>query len=82
MPFQAPPPAKIDYASIDQEVLHLYTGKHPALMTEWLPKESPGLFQADPAHQPTQREKKHRLLMKIERLLGLELSKKHYRLVR
>jgi hypothetical protein len=40
------------------------------------------LFQADPNHQLTSREKKHRLMMKLEKMFGMQFSKKHYRLVR
>lgn len=74
-------PKRIDYSRIDQAVLREFTGTHPAVMDGWLPKTPKTLFQADPGHVLTKREKKHRLLMKLENLFGLELSKKHYSLV-
>jgi hypothetical protein len=40
------------------------------------------LFAADPQHQLTPRERKHRWMMKLENWFGLELSKKHYTWVR
>lgn len=74
-------PKKIDYSQIDHAILREFSGTHPAVMADWLPRESPGLFTADPNHILSKREKKHRLMLRLERLLGLELSKKHYRLV-
>ena len=68
---------KIDYREIDQEIIREFTGSHPAAIREWLPKES-GVFRADPSHVLTRRERKHRLVRRIERLFGLELSKKHF----
>ena len=49
-------------------------------MKEWL-SEASGLFKADPNHKLSKKEKKHRLMIKLEMLLGLELSKKHYKLI-
>lgn len=73
-------PRRIDYSRIDQAILREFTGTHPAVMAGWLPKGMPGLFLADPGHVLTPKEKKHRLMLHLERLFGLELSKKHYRL--
>ena len=75
-------PKQVDYSRIDQAVLREYTGSHPAIMSDWLPKGTPGLFKADPYHVLTKKEKKHRLMLRLERWFGQELSKKHYRLVR
>jgi len=74
--------AEVDYSQIDPQVIRPFTGTHPALMAGWLPKGEVGLYQADPAHALTKREKRHRLLMRLERLFGLELSKKQYKLVK
>lgn len=75
-------PKEVDYSQIDQSVLCEFSGQHPAVMHEWLPKDSPGLFAANPSHALTKREKKHRIMMRLEKWFGLELSKKHYKLVR
>ncbi len=71
----------VDYADIDPKVLKPFTGTHPKVMENWLPKAE-GMFQANPAHTLTSREKKHRRMMKLEEMLGWQFSKKHYRLVR
>jgi hypothetical protein len=73
---------KIDYAQIDQKVLREFTETHPDIMKNWLPKDDAPVFRADPEHILTGREKKHRLVMKLENLLGLDMSKKHFRLIK
>lgn len=75
-------PGRTEYAQIDPQVLRPFTGTHPAVMRDWLPEEDPPVFRADSAHLLTARERKHRLLMRLERAFGLDLSRKHYRLVR
>jgi glycosyltransferase involved in cell wall biosynthesis len=78
--WQSHAPAPFDYAQIDPSVLRPFTGTHPKVVRDWLPSAQ-GLFQADPNHKLTRREKKHRLMLKLERWLGLRFNKKHYRLV-
>jgi glycosyltransferase involved in cell wall biosynthesis len=75
------PAAQVDYSKIDPAALKLFTGTHPKVVQDWLPKAD-GLFQADPDYQLTSREKKHRFMLKLERWLGIRFSRKHYRLVR
>lgn len=74
--------AKIDYSQIDQRVLKEFKGTHPEVMKDWLPKGVNSIFKADPNHVLTKRERKHRLAMKIERMFGIDLSKKHFRLIK
>lgn len=68
---------QIDYKNIDQKIIKQFTGTHPAAVKDWLPNEN-GLFQADPSHKLSRKEIKHRLMLKLEKWFGLELSKKHY----
>ena len=70
----APP---VDYAKIDPAVLKLFTGTHPQAVQGWLPAAA-GIFQADPDHQLTAREKKHRRMLWLENKFGLKFNKKHY----
>lgn len=72
---------KLDLAEVDPAALRPFAGSHPAVMRDWLP-EAGGLFRANPGHRLTARERKHRRMALLERWLNLELSKKHYRLVR
>jgi glycosyltransferase involved in cell wall biosynthesis len=71
----------VDYGNIDPAVLKPFIGTHPLVVRDWLP-EANGIFQANPNHQLTSREKKHRWMMKLERWLGIQFNRKHYRLVR
>ena len=73
--------AAVDYSKIDSKVLKLFSGTHPKVVQDWLPKAD-GIFQADPNHQPTSREKKHRIMLKLEQWFGFRFNKKHYRPVR
>ena len=74
------PPTKADYAKIDAAVLQPFTGVHPKPVQDWLPAAA-GIFQADPQHRLTAREKKHRRMMWLEKTFGLRFNKTHYRLV-
>lgn len=69
---------QINYSEIDQAIIKEFRGTHPKAIQNWLPKEE-GLFQANPDHKLTKREKKHRIMLKIEQMFGVELSKKHYK---
>ncbi|MDO5686177.1 MAG: glycosyltransferase family 2 protein [Neisseria sp.] len=78
-------PQTVDYREIDPTILRLFSGNHPAVMNEWFKRVPEAverqLFAANPAHVLTRREKKHRLLMKLEQLFGFSYTKKHYRKV-
>ncbi len=74
------PSAVVDYSKIDAAVLKLFSGTHPKVVQEWLPKTE-GIFQADPNYQLTAREKKHRWMLRLEKMFGVRFSKKHYRLI-
>jgi glycosyltransferase involved in cell wall biosynthesis len=75
------PADTIDYAQIDAAALRLFSGTHPQVMHGWLPAAD-GIFQADPHHQLTVREKKHRRMLWLEQTFGLKFNKKHYVLVK
>jgi hypothetical protein len=72
---------KVHYGNIDPQSLVPYAGTHPALMADWLRDEAEQHFAPDPAHRLTSRERKHRWSMRVERLLGVDLSRKHYKLI-
>jgi glycosyltransferase involved in cell wall biosynthesis len=70
-----------DYSQVDATILHPFDGTHPALVQLWLDENAEHEFNADPAYRLSKREKKHRWLMKLENLLGRDLTKKHFTLV-
>jgi len=74
-------PKKIDYAQIDSKILKKFNGSHPKIIRNWLPKEK-GVFNADPKHILSKKERKHRIMLIIERLFKLDLCKKHFKLTK
>ena len=74
-------PAKIDYSQVDQSIIKKFNGTHPEVVKGWLPNDL-GLYKADQNYQISKKQKKHRFMIKIEKMFGLELSKKHYKLVK
>lgn len=74
------PPAFQGY-QIDAQALTAFDGTHPAIMLSWLETEAEWGFVPNHAYLPTHRERKHRWMMRLERWFGVELSKKHYRLI-
>lgn len=80
-------PNTYDYSEIDSKVLREFSGTHPKVAQQWLEENTldfstPKLYEANPSHKLTKREKRHRILGKIEALFGCDFSKKHYKLVK
>jgi len=73
-------PAKIDYSKMDSAILEIFNGTHPQVIKDWLPKEY-GLYKLDKSYIPTIKQRKHRVMKKIEKIFNLDLSKKHYKIV-
>ena len=71
----------VKYSDIDSAILREFKDVHPTIMQEWLPKAE-GLYEANSSHKLSRREIKHRVALWVERVLGVELSKKHFRLVK
>ncbi len=73
----------IGYGNIDPETVIPFAGSHPALANSWLSTEAEQEFMANPEYKLSRRDKKHRLMMKLEKLLGgKDFTKKHYKLIR
>jgi hypothetical protein len=70
----------IDYSQIDPMILKEFKGSHPKIIREWLPKDK-GVFKPDPSHKTTLKQKRHRIMIKIEKIFATDLSNKHYKLV-
>ena len=62
---------------IDQSIIKKFEGNHPKVVKKWLPKDI-GLYRADPKYKLTRKQKNHRIKIKLEKLLGSDLSKKHF----
>ena len=72
---------RIDYSQMDQSIIKEFKGTHPNIIKKWLPKDS-GIYRADANYKLNKKQKKHRLMIQLEKFFGLELSKKHYKLIR
>ena len=73
-------PVIIDYSKMDQSIIEEFKGIHPKIIKNWIPQDI-GLFLADPTYKPTRKQKKHRLMIKLETFFGIDLSKKHFKLI-
>ena len=72
------PSAPKKYADVDSGTLRPFNGRHPKVMEVWLPP-AVGIFEADPHHRLTSREKKHRFMLKLEDWFGFRFNThKHY----
>jgi len=70
-------PKKINYSNIDQKIIKKFTGSHPKVLDGWLDQNSE-IFKADSGHKLSFKEKKHRVMLAIEKIFRVDLSKKHY----
>lgn len=70
----------ISYADVDPAILREFKGTHPAVMKDWLP-ETPAPFKVNKDYKLTKRDIRQRWKMRAERLFGINLSKKHFKLV-
>jgi hypothetical protein len=73
-------PRATNYSDIDPQVLMPFTGSHPKVVQSWLPPAE-GVFQANPNHRLTSRERRHRLILWLEQRMGWRQDKRHYKLI-
>ena len=74
-------PAKIDYSQMNKWKKKQFSGRHPAVVNDWR-QRAEGVSKCDRKYKLTKKKKKHRIMLKLEKLFGLELSKKHFKLVK
>ncbi len=72
---------KITYSQFDKRALARFTGTHPKAVQQWLANEAEAVLTIDPNYKPTRKEKKHHFMRQIESLTGLDLSRKHFKLI-
>ncbi|HYG21534.1 MAG TPA: glycosyltransferase [Verrucomicrobiae bacterium] len=72
---------KIRYEEIDPLTLRQFKREHPKAVQPWL-EPADGVFTANPNHRLTRREKKHRIMLKLESWFGFTFKKTHYSVVR
>lgn len=67
-----------DYSQVDPKSLRLFSGTHPRIMHDVLRLDITEPFAPDPSYKLVTRDRKHRISMLIEKLLGVDMSKKHF----
>ena len=70
------------YANIDPTTVEPFTGTHPAVIRQWLEQHASHEFKVNPDYQLSRREKKHKLLARLERRFGWDFSKRHFKIVK
>ena len=74
-------PIQIDYSQMDQSIIEPFNGSHPQIIKDWLPKGN-GLYQTDSNYKLTKKQIKHRIMIIFENFFGVDLCKKHYKLLK
>ena len=64
---------------MDPSIIREFKGTHPAAVRDWLPP-AVGVFPVNPNHPLTKKDKKRRVVATLERLLRVDLSKRHFRM--
>jgi glycosyltransferase involved in cell wall biosynthesis len=75
-------PFSSNYGKIDPQQIGPFEGTHPSVIADWLRDHANPELVFDPEHSLTRRERKHRLLARLERWFGHDFSKRHFRLIR
>ena len=71
------------YGNIDPKTVIPFTGTHPKIVENWLSNSAEQQFTPNPEYQLSGRDKKHRRMMLLGKLIGdHDWSKKHYKLIR
>ncbi|MCE2705867.1 MAG: glycosyltransferase family 2 protein [Proteobacteria bacterium] len=71
------------YGNVDVNGLAAFQGSHPKIVTNWLESSAEKHMVINKNYIPSGRDKRHRIMMMISRILGnLDWTKKHYKLVR
>ena len=74
-------PMQINYANFDAQEVKRFDGAHPAVMASLLKTGAQQDLHFNPNYQLTPKERKYRLMQRIESLTGLDFSRKHFKLV-
>lgn len=73
----------LGYGDIDPLTIRQFAKTHPEIAKDWLINDAEQKLVVNPDYKLSRRDKKHRWMSKLENLFnGLDLSKKHYKLIR
>lgn len=78
------PPAEFyGYGNVDPKSLSKFAGTHPQVVHQWFATSAEQQLVFNKDYQLTKRDKKHRILMVLSKLLGnYDFTKKHFKLIR
>lgn len=68
--------------NIDPKAINNFSGSHPNIVQKWINSFAESNFTPSTDYNLTTRDKRHRLAMRIENFLNIELGKKHYKLLK
>ncbi|WP_028450222.1 glycosyltransferase [Chitinibacter tainanensis] len=74
-------PKAHDYSQIDASILQPFAGTHPLSVQQWLREYAETAFSPDPSYRLSKRERRHRWMIQLEKLLNRDLTKKHFTIV-
>lgn len=66
------------YSAIDPKTVAPFNGTHPKCVQLWVDTHAPASIALDPNYRLTTREKRARVMMTLERALGVDFSKDHF----
>jgi len=71
------------YGNVDLSTIVPFNFTHPSIVQKWLDLEAEHNFVVNPHYKLSVRDKKHRMMSRIEKIFrGLDLSKKQYKLIK
>jgi hypothetical protein len=68
--------------NIDPLALKKFDSTHPAIIKKWLKNYAEKFYKPNFLYRPTFRDLRHRFLMRIESLLHLDLTNKHFKKIK
>lgn len=69
------------YGQIDPDAISKFRGSHPEIILDWLEKHGNPALNLDPEYKLTTRDRKHRILKRLEKVFGGDYSKRHFKIV-
>lgn len=75
-------PPEFKHYAMDPDAMKKFEGSHPQILEKWFREMAEISFKPDSDYVLTTKDKRYRLMMKLEKKFGLELSKKHFNLVK
>lgn len=70
------------YGRIDPRRIGVFEGTHPEIIQPWLAAHANPRLEFDRDYKVTGRERKHRLLRRLENAFGWDFSKRHFKIIK